>query len=166
MSHQFARRACFYGLWGFSFLSFAWGFARLGSWWCEAIPIALALAWLPSRGKGGNLRLCLSALVAAAGILLSAPAPFMVVGAAASLALWDFSSAQLPPEGEGAAPKALRAYARSRLPIALSSIGLGALAAILGARAALELPFFALALCVLGCAIAADLAVRYLKRAR
>jgi hypothetical protein len=137
--------------------SFALGLGLALPWpWELAVP-ACAAAWLLDRRDCPNLALAVSILVAAAGILLKAPAWPMILGTAASLALWDFARAEIPDDEAGeAAQEAMADYRRARAPYLLAALGIGTAAAILGSGRSVDIPFFAMTLCVLACAFGLD----------
>jgi hypothetical protein len=146
------RNLAFFAWWGIALLPLGLGFYSTGAWYWAPALAGLAAAWLLGWKKQANLCLAASVLLAALGILLSAPAEAMIAGTAASLGLWDFAAADW------------RDYRRSRLPLALATIGIGAAAAIIGYGFTVALPFFALLLCVIACAFCVDRAARHVLR--
>jgi hypothetical protein len=141
----------FFAWWGLSLLSFVLGDCVGGPLYWLAPSLLSALAWLLAWRKSASACLAASVLVAAIGILLKAPAAPMIVGAAASLGLWDFATA----ENAG--------YVRSRLPYTLLAVGAGTIVAVLGSFARIALPFGVVALCVIACALGLDQATRRLR---
>jgi hypothetical protein len=167
------KRLFFLAWWALAVSSFAVGYGLATPWYWEFGVLASALVWLLA-GELPGLGLGLSILVAALGLLLSAPEAPMILGASASLGLWDFARASLafarsnafarsgPASASSSA--AIEDYRRSRLPLLLLAVGLGTLAAVLGPALTLSLPFYVMALCVLVCAFSIDRMVRLISR--
>jgi len=150
------RRFFFFAYLGAASASFALGYGLAMPWYWESAALASALAWLFAWRTYPSLCLCSSILVAAGGLLLSVPEGLMVLGASASLALWDFAMAGIPASGEWAMEAALENYRRSRLPYLLSALGVGTAAAVLGPAMSFTMPFFAMLACVVACALGMD----------
>jgi hypothetical protein len=138
----------------------ALGYALALPWYAEALPLGCALAWLLAGRRRPGPCLAASVLVAAAGILLSAPVPPMVLGLSLSLGLWDFERAAVKPApGEGgreAEREALRCYGKARLPALALALGSGTAAAVVGSSISLGIPFFAMLGCAIACAVGLD----------
>jgi hypothetical protein len=144
--------------------SFALGLGLALPWPWELAVLVCAAAWLLDRGDCPSLALAVSILVAATGILLKAPAWPMILGTAASLALWDFARAEIPDDEAGdEAREALANYRRARAPYLLAALGIGTAAAIIGSGRSVGMPFFAMTLCVLACAFGLDRLVARLR---
>jgi hypothetical protein len=150
------RRLFFFAYWGAASASFALGYGLAMPWYWESAALASALAWLFAWRAYPSLCLCASILVAAAGLLLSVPEGLMVLGASASLALWDFAMAGIPSSDEWAIKAALENYRRTRLPCLLAALGVGATIAVLGPTLSFRMPFFAMLACVAACALGMD----------
>jgi hypothetical protein len=151
-----ARKLFFFAYWGAALASFALGYGLAMPWYWESAALASALAWLFAWRAYPSLCLCASILVAAIGLLLSVPEGLMVLGASASLALWDFAMADIPASGEWAMKAALENYRRSRLSYLLSALGVGTAAAVLGPALSFRMPFFVMLACVAACALGID----------
>jgi len=111
---------------------------------------ALGLSWLAMVGGVG---------LAAGGALLSAPAVWMTLAAAAGLGAWDLAlweaDAPLPHSGGGKTIH-LRALAQA--------LGVGVLVAVVGTQVSLPVPFFAMLLGVFLLVASLDRVWRYLSR--
>jgi hypothetical protein len=160
------RRIYFFAYWGAALASFALGYGLSHRWYWAFAALACALPWLLAGFEYPSPCLCASILVAALGILLSVPEPPMILGASASLGLWDFARAGIPAAKGEASREALENYRKTRLPYLLLALGIGTLAAILGSGLSFRIPFFAMALCVLACAFGLDRMIARLRDKR
>jgi hypothetical protein len=143
------RKTWFFACWGTALLSFALGYGLGGLWPWEACVAICAAAWLLAWKSRADICLALSALVAAVGLALSAPALPMIAGAAASLLLWDLAEAGLPVPSrvarrDPASEKAAKDYLGHRLPLALLALGIGTLVAAIGSGVSIAIPFYAI----------------------
>jgi hypothetical protein len=160
------RNALFLACRAAALATFALGYGLALPWYSEIAVLACALCWLLAWRRLPGLCLGSSILVAALGVLLSAPTAPMILGAAASLGLWDFAGSIVPGASAEAVRKEAESYRRHRLPWLVLALALGASIALLGPVLSLRIPFFAMLACVVVCAIALDRAAARMRVGR
>jgi uncharacterized membrane protein AbrB (regulator of aidB expression) len=134
------RKTLFFICWGLSTLLAATGFWQIGFWQGEIVVAICAIAWLFVRKK--FLKFCMgsSIAVAAAGLLLGVPSPFMFFYAGLSLACWDLTSMDLSLACNLPRQKT-KLYQSMRLRTLGFALGAGIFTILLGRYLSFQIPF-------------------------
>jgi len=127
------------------------GYAMSGRWVGTAIAVLMGPAWWFARKSTASAlpQICLfgSVALAVAGRLTGSPAILMIVGSAATLAVWDLLLLDSALNKKSSAGDA-RQYENAHLRSLMLALGLGLLVAVLAGLIQLQVPFFVLMLLI------------------
>jgi hypothetical protein len=135
------------------------GYGIASRWLGEAAVLGSTLGWILAGRRRASLCLSISVVTAAAGILLGASAPLMILGATASLGLWDLARARA---GAKSPERYSRAYERLRLRSLAIALACGLVLALIALSARVTIRFPLMAAMAIAVFVCLDLLRRFL----